>query len=118
MSDSHDDVELPVRRFIKWWRSLTSQEKVFSTLVLTGFFASVMTFPLGPFLQDSVIGWLILVSSVAGFLVVSLPVIKVLGQLTGANDFRWKQVIWWEVLLLLTLVHNNYLAEKIIGSMG
>ena len=117
MSDPFHDDDPPWKQFVGWWRGMTTIEKFASVAVVATCVASGITWPLAPVLQFRGLGWIGFVSVTAGFLGVSLLGIKVLGQLTGADDIRWKNVFWWDVLLLITLAQNVYLFVEITAAI-
>ena len=106
MPDRLQNTDDPWKRFVGWWRGLTTFEKFGSSIAVTIFIASGMTWPLAPTLFFRVFGWLEFWSVAAGLFGGAILVFKVLGQLTGSDDLRWKNVVWWEVLLMIAIANN------------
>ena len=100
---------------VSWWRSLTTQEKTASVAVVMLFVMSGLAWPVMFAVGQQVLVWLGLLSGVAFLMATGLASFKVLGLLTGADDIRGKNLLWWEMLLLIAM-SNSFIATMTILS--
>ncbi len=100
-----------------WWRALTTLEKFVSVAVVIVFVTSGLTWPAMLAVGYRALGWLGLVCVTASFMAAGLPAFKVLGLLTGADDIRWMNLLWWEVLSLIALANALFAISMILAAI-
>lgn len=98
------------------WRVLKTPEKFVSVAVIIVFVLSGLTWPILLAVGHRALGWLGIVSAAATFLATGLPWIKLIGLLTGADDIRWMNLLWWEVLLLIALSNTYFGAVTVLSA--
>lgn len=99
-----------------WWRALKTWEKFVSVAVVIVFVTSGLTWPAMLALGHQALAWLVIVCGTASLMATGLLSFKVLGLLTGADDIRWMNLLWWEVLLLIALANTYFAAIEILSA--
>ena len=100
-----------------WWRALKTLEKFVSVAVVIVFATSGLTWPAMYAVGRQALGWFGLVSVTTSIMVAGLPAFKVLGLLTGVDDIRWMNLLWWEVLLLIALANACFAMITILADV-